>query len=45
MYRGYFDTTAFIKAWVAQSVEHQARNLMVVGSSPTVGKDIIHVGT
>ena len=35
----YFNRTVFIKARVAQSVEHQARNLKCVGSSPTVGKN------
>ena len=41
MYNGHFNRTAFIKARVAQSLEHQATNLKVVGSSPTVGKNIL----
>ena len=35
----HFKRTAFIKARVAQTVVHQARNFQVVGSSPTFGKD------
>ena len=38
MYKSHFNGTAFIKARVAQSVEHRATNIKVVGSSPTVGK-------
>ena len=34
-----FNVSAFIKAWVAQSVKHQAANLKVVALSPTVGKN------
>ena len=33
MYARNFNRTSFIIAQVAQSVEHQARNLKVVGSS------------
>ena len=40
MYKGHFYRTAFIKARVAQSIEHQATNLKVVGSSLTVGKNL-----
>ena len=39
MYKRHINKTAFIKARVAQSVEHYARNLKVVSSSPTVGKN------
>ena len=39
MSKGHFNKTAFIKARVAQSVQCQATNLKVVGSSPTVGKN------
>ena len=38
MYKGHLNRTAFIKANVAQSVEHQTTTLRVLGSSPTVGK-------
>ena len=34
MYKGHFNRTVFIKAREAQSVQHQATNLKVVGSSP-----------
>ena len=37
MFKGHFNRTSFVKAWVSQSVEHQAKNLKIVGSSPTVG--------
>ena len=37
MFKGHFNRTAFIKARVAQSVQRQATNLKVVGSSTTVG--------
>ena len=36
MFKGYFNRTSFIKARLAQSVMHRAKNLKVVGSSPTV---------
>ena len=39
MYNRHFNRTPFINAQVAQSVEHQARDLMVVGSSPIDGKN------
>ena len=39
MYKGHFDRTAFIKARVAQSVEHHARILKALGSSPNVDKN------
>ena len=39
IYKYHFNKTAFIKARVAQSVEHQARNLKDVGWSLTVGKN------
>ena len=39
IYKGHFYKTAFFKAWIAQSVEHQARNLKVVGSSLIVSKN------
>ena len=39
MYKGYLKRTAFITARVVQLVEHQARNLKIVGSSPTVCKN------
>ena len=38
MYKKHSNKTAFMKARVAQSVEHRVRNHKVVGSSPTVGK-------
>ena len=38
MYKVYFNRTAFIKARIVLSVEHQAGNIKVVGSSPTVGR-------
>ena len=41
MFKGHFNRAAFIKARVAQTVEHQDTHLKVVGSSPTVGKDFI----
>ena len=41
MYKGHFKRAAFIKARVAQSVDHQARNLNVAGSSRTVGKNFV----
>ena len=37
MYKGHANRIAFIKGRVAQTLEHHARNLKVVGSSPTVG--------
>ena len=40
MYKRHFNRIAFVKARVAQSVEHQARHFKVVGSSPTVGSNI-----
>ena len=40
MYKGHFKGTFFVKAWVAQSVQHQATNLKVVGLSSTMGKNI-----
>ena len=39
VYKRHFNKTAFFKVRVAQSVEQQARNLKVSGSSPTVGKN------
>ena len=36
--KGHLNSTAFNKARVAQLVDHQTSNLMVVGSSPTLGK-------
>ena len=39
MYKGHSNSTAFIKARVAQSVKNQARNLKVVGSSPNADKN------
>ena len=38
MLKGNFNMKAFIKARVAQSVEHQVGNLEVVVSSPTLCK-------
>ena len=38
MYKGHLNRTAFVKARVAQSVEDQATNHKIVGSSPTVDK-------
>ena len=38
MYKGHLNRTTFIKAPVAQSVEHRTSNLKVVGSSPIVGE-------
>ena len=40
MYKGHLNKTVFIKARVTQSVEHHARNVKVVGSSPTLGKNL-----
>ena len=42
-YKRHFNNTAFIKARVAQSVEHQPTNRKFVGSSPTVGKNLYFV--
>ena len=39
MYKGHLNRAAFIKVRVAQSVEHQATNLKVVGSSRSAGKN------
>ena len=39
MYKGHLNRTPFIKACVAQSVEHPTSNLKVVGLSPNVGKN------
>ena len=39
MYTGNLNRTSFIKACVAQSVEHQTSNLKVEVSSPTVSKN------
>ena len=39
MYKCHLNRTAFIKARVAHSVEHQVTNLKVVGSGPTVGSN------
>ena len=36
MFKYQFNRTSVIKAWVSQSVEHQTKNLKVVGST-TVG--------
>ena len=36
---GDFNRTAFIKTWLAQSVEHRATHLKFVGSRPIVGKN------
>ena len=44
MYKRDFNTTAFIKARIAQSVKHQARNLKVVCSSATVCKNFYAPG-
>ena len=41
MFKGNSNRTVFIKARLAQSAEHRALNLKVVGSSPTVGKKFI----
>ena len=38
IYKDHFNRSAFIKARVVQSEEHQATNLKEVSSSPTVGK-------
>ena len=38
MYNSHFNRTAVMKAQVAQSVEHHAIDIKVVGSSPTVSK-------
>ena len=38
MYKGYINKTVFIKAQIAESVEHQTKSLKVVVSSPTLGK-------
>ena len=39
MYKDHSNRTAFIKARVAQSIEHRTKNLKVVGSSPTIVKN------
>ena len=39
MYKSSFIRKAFIKARVAQLVEHRATNLKVLGLSPTVSKN------
>ena len=39
MYKSHFHRTAFIRAHVAQSVEHSTTNLKDVGSSLTVSKN------
>ena len=39
MFKGNSNRTAFIKALLAQSVDHRATNLKDVCSSPTVGKN------
>ena len=39
MFKGSFNRTAFIIARLAQSVDHRATNLKVLGSSPTLGKN------
>ena len=39
MYKSPFNSTAFVKARVAQSIEYRATNLNIVGSSPIVGKN------
>ena len=36
MFIGHFHRTAFIKGRVAQSIQRRAKNLKVVGSSPTL---------
>ena len=33
--------TTMLPAWLAQSVEHETLNLMVVGSSPTLGAGVL----
>ena len=37
MFKCHFNRTAFVKARVAQSVQREAANLKVVGSSTTLG--------
>ena len=39
MYKRHFNRKAFIRAQKAHSVEHQATNLKVFGSSPTVSNN------
>ena len=41
MYKGHFNGPAFVKARVAQSVEHHATNFKVIGSSTTFGKNVL----
>jgi hypothetical protein len=36
-YTLYLSSFLYVKAWLAQSVEHKTLNLGVVGSSPTLG--------
>ena len=41
MFKGNFNWTTFIKARLAQLVEHRVTNLKVAGLSPTVSKIFI----
>ena len=43
MYKDHLNITAFNKVRVAQSEEHRTSDLRVMGSNPTVGKNVSFV--